>query len=317
MQPEVRTYLEDIRSQLYLRDDLEKQLIAELNCHLQQRISELTTQGYTTKEATELAINSFGNAESVSRLLYEACSKGRWTDAFKLSLPHFVAAAVFASSPLFKTEIIILILGIFIFVSLCGWLRDKPDWSYSWLGYSLLPLFAVGFLLIPTITQFVNALFGSASFPDASTMIMIAIYYILAIVILFRVSFHAVKRDWLLAALMLAPLPIIGCWLFHMQQANGIYTDAELNLFNRPVAQALFVLGFTSVLFIRLRQRVLKVGVAITVTAISMMVIGQTLWGDIGFFGLMGLSLFSLLIFIIPAVTNAAIGHGTSIPDNV
>jgi uncharacterized membrane protein len=77
----------------------------------------------------------------------------------------------------------------------------------------------------------------------------------------------------------------------------------------------LLVLGFTSVLFIRLRQRLLKAGVAVTVLFISMMVVGQSLWGDVGFFGLLGLSLFSLLIFVIPAITSAAIGHGDPLLD--
>ncbi|MDD2252103.1 MAG: permease prefix domain 1-containing protein [Dehalococcoidales bacterium] len=315
MQPEVRTYLEEVRSHLYLRTDVEKQLIAELDSHLQQNIEERLNQGQTKDEAIFQAIQAFGKAEEVARLLYEACCKGTWTDALKLSLPHFLAAALFISSPLHKAEFLLLLYGVFISVSFFGWLRGKPDWLFSWLGYTLLPVFAGGFLLAPTISQALRSAFGNGAFPSAGLTAEVAIYYLLAIWLVLRISIKVIKRDWLLASLMLAPLPIVGCWMFHVQQAGGFYTGVEYEYFNQPVSQALMVLGFTSVLFIRMRRRVLKAGVAITVSAISMMGVAQSLWGDIGFFGLMGLSLVSLIIFIIPAITSAAIGHGDSLLD--
>lgn len=315
MQPEVRIYLEEVRSHLYLRTDIEKQLITELNSHLQQKINDLVSQGYSQEEAIKNAIIAFGKAESVARLLYEACCKGSWIDALKLSFPHFLAALIFVSSPLHKTVIILPIFGIFIAVSLLGWLRGKPDWLYSWIGYTMLPLFAGGFLMIPIVRQFINAMFADGLFPPIGLFIVVVIYYLLAVWIVLRVSLQVIKRDWLIASLMLAPVPIIGCWLFHIQQTSGLYTGVEIEYLTQPVAQALLVLGFTSVLFIRLRQRLLKAGVAVTVLFISMMVVGQSLWGNIGFFGLLCLSLFSLSIFVIPAITSAAIGHGDPLLD--
>jgi hypothetical protein len=315
MQTEVRIYLEEVRSHLYLKTDLEKQLINELNSHLQQKIDDLTSQGLSEEDAIHQAILSFGRAENVARLLYEACCKGSWADALKLSFPHFLAAVLFVSSPLHKTEVLLPLFGIFISVSLFAWARGKPDWLYSWVGYTLLPLFAGGFLLAPAITQSFEAIFGEGAWPSTGLLIEVALYYLLTIWVVLRISLQVIKRDWLLASLMLAPVPIIGCWLFYTQQAGGFYAGMEFDYLNQPVAQALMVLGFTSVLFIRMRRRVLKAGVAITVSAISMMVVGQALWGDIGFFGLLGLSLFSMLVFIIPAITNAAIGHGDPLPD--
>ncbi len=310
MQPEVRTYLEKVRSHLYLRADVEKQLITELNSHLQQKIDDLTSQDCPQEEAVRQAIFSFGEAESVARLLYEACCKGSWADALKFSLPHLLAAVIFASAPFHKVPVLLPVFVLFILVSLAGWLHGKPDWLYSWVGYTLLPLFAGCFLLLPITGRFINALFGSGSFSSWGTLIAAIGYYILSACILLNVSLHAIKRDWLLASLMLAPLPIISCWLYHMQQAGGFFTGADIEQLNQPVAQALIVLAFTAAVFVRLRQRVLKAGVIVTVLMISMMVVGQSLWGNIGFFGALGLSLFSLLVFIIPAVTNAAIGHG-------
>ncbi|MDD4635267.1 MAG: permease prefix domain 1-containing protein [Dehalococcoidales bacterium] len=315
MQPEVRIYLEEVRSHLYLRMDIEKQLTAELNSHLQQKINDLVMQGYSQEEAIKNAIISFGKAESVARLLYEACCKGSWIDALILSFPHFLAALVFVSNPLHKAEIILPIFGIFIAVSLFGWFRGKPDWLYSWVGYTMLPLFAGGFLLIPIVGQFINAVFAGGIFPPIGLFIGVGFYCLSAVWIVLKLSLQVIKRDWLLASLMLAPLPIIGCWLFHIQQTGGLFTGIEIEYLTQPVAQALLVLGFTSVLFIRLRQRLLKAGVAVTVLFISMMVVGQSLWGDVGFFGLLGLSLFSLLIFVIPAITSAAIGHGDPLLD--
>ncbi len=310
-----RNYLCQVRARLHLKEELENQLISELSSHFYEKTSELKKQGLSDEEAAKKAIESFGAPEEVAQLLYEACSKGSMKDALKLSTPHFIVAALFASGLLHNFQVVLPAFGVVLVVAVSGWWRGRPDWLYSWIGYALMPLFAGVFLLLPVIQQVIMALFYGGSLPATGLLIGAVAFFLMALWIILTISVQVIRRDWLIASLMLAPVPIIACWLFHMHYGGGILGGSEFVHLNQPIAQALMVLGFTSVLFIRLRQRIIKTGVIITVSIISMMMIGQSFWGDIGFFGLMGLSLVSLTIFILPAITEALIGQGEPLSD--
>jgi hypothetical protein len=316
MLPEVKHYLDEVKSRLYLRREVECQLIHELDSYFEEKIADLQKQGIPEEQAARKAIEDCGPPEKLSRLLYEACSRGSWTIALKLSLPHFLAAALFASSSLHKLEILLLAFAIVSSVSLYGWRRLIPDWLYSWVGYALLPLFGGGFLLLPLVWDTLTSVLSGNMIPAVGILLVIAACYMIGMWLVLRISMTVIKRDWLLASLMLAPVPIIGCWLFHLQQTTGMNGVASLPDLNQPVAQGLLLLGITSVLFIRLRPRLLKAGAIITVSSISMLSVGQSLWGNLGFWGLMGLSIFSLIFFLVPAVTHLFIARSQTLPDN-
>ena len=111
---------------------------------------------------------------------------------------------------------------------------------------------------------------------------------------------------------MLVPLPIIGSWLFRIEQAGGLFQGpaAALHLWDAAMASAFIVLGITSALFIRLRQRVLKVGAVIAVGSVALVMLCHNLWGGLGFFGLSGLLVFMIAFLFTPALIEAKVGHG-------
>ena len=76
------------------------------------------------------------------------------------------------------------------------------------------------------------------------------------------------------------------------------------------MALVFVVLGITSATFIRLRQRVLKVGAVTIVGSIALAMVGNNLWGGLGFFGLLALFLTMLAFLFSPALVEARIGHG-------
>jgi hypothetical protein len=111
---------------------------------------------------------------------------------------------------------------------------------------------------------------------------------------------------------MLVPLPILGCWLFNIEQVGSFFpgSGAELHQWDTPMALSLVVLGITSATFVRLRQRALKVGALITVGSIALMMVVHNLWGDLGFFGLLAFALSMLAFLFIPAVLGTAVRPG-------
>ncbi len=141
---------------------------------------------------------------------------------------------------------------------------------------------------------------------------LIAALIVFSVWVIVRTTIRVVKRDWILASLMLVSLPVVGTWLFNLEQVGGLFegTGAALHQWDVPMALALAVLGVTSATFVRLRQRVLKIGALTTVGTLALAIVSYNLWGDIGFLGLLGASLLSLLFLLSPALLETRIGHG-------
>lgn len=316
MLPEVRQYLDEVRSHLHLDPLTEKRIISELYTYFQERVTELKEQGISETYATRDAIKSFGRARVVARLMYEAYSKGSWADTVRSSLPHLIVAVLFAAH-LWSHFLAVIAFASIVGVTLFGWWHGKPSWLYSWIGYSLFPLLVIGYVSRSTLRQAVSFLLrGEGLLPSTWLLVLLFVFHLLSLWIIISTTKRVVKRDWILASLMLVPLPILGSWLFNIEQVGSLFqgTGAALHQWDTAMALALIVLGVASAIFVRLRQRVLKVGALITVGSISLAVVGHNFWGDLGLFGLLTMSLFMLVFLLIPALVEARIGHGEETP---
>ena len=310
---EVRNYLDEVRAHLHLPINTERQVISELYTHFQERVAELQQEGIPEQEATKTAIESFGRAREVARLIYEAHSKGSWTNAVMACLPHLIGAGLFASHLWHRPLLALIAFTLVVCVTLLGWWHGKPNWLYSWIGYALLPLLIIGYASWFPIQQALSFLLWREGFLPSSWLLALVItFYVLSLWFIVSTTIRVVRRDWLLATLMLVPLPIVGCWLFNIEQAGSSFqgAGAGLHQWDMPMALTLVVLGVTTATFIRLRQRVLKVGALITVSSVALVMVAHTLWGNLGFLGLLALSLSMLIFLFTPALLEAIIGHG-------
>jgi hypothetical protein len=314
MLPEIRNYLEEVRVHLHLDPITEGRVLSELHTYFQEKITELKEQGFIEIEAGREAIKSFGRARAVARLLYEAHSRGSWIEAMKTSIPHLLIAGLFYihlwHNPVLVPIVFLAIVGITLF----GWWHGKPNWLYSWIGYSLFPLLLAGFISWPTILQAVFLLREQGTPPSWPYLLLVLVLYILSLVIIISTMIRAVKRDWILASLILVPLPILGSWLFNIEQSGGLFqTDSpSLHQWDAIMAAVLLVLAAASATFIRLRQRILKVGALTTIGVIAGTIAIHNIWGEIGFWGLLVTSILLLLFLLSPALLEARIGHGES-----
>lgn len=313
MLPEVRDYLDEVRSHLHLAPATERQVIGELYSHFEERVAELKRDGIPEKEATRAAIESFGRARVVARLMYEAYSKGSWTDAVMACLPHLIVAGLFVSHLWNHPLLAPIAFALVVCVVLFGWWHGKPNWLYSWVGYALLPLLIVGYTARFAPEQAISFLLrGEGSLPSVWFLALVLILYVLSLWLIVSITIRVVRRDWVPASLMLVPLPIVGCWLYNIERVGSFFpgTGAALHQWDVPMALALVVLGVTSALFMRLRQRLLKAGAVITVGSIALTMVAHNLWGSLGFFGLLVFALLMLVFLFMPALLEAIIGHG-------
>lgn len=313
MLPEVRNYLDEVRSHLHLDPLTEKRVIGELYTHFQERIAELQDRGISERDAGKVAIESFGRARVVARLTYEAYSKGSWSEAAKAALPHFLIAGLFLAhlwrQPVLAPLVFITIVGVTLF----GWWHGKPNWLYSWIGYAFLPLLIMGFTSRPVVEQAASFLFWGSNTPPSWTPVSLLLsLFSLSLAIIISTTVRVVKRDWILASLMLVPLPIVGSWLANIEQAGGLFqgNGATLYQWDGVMALVLVVLGLASAIFIRLRQRILKAGALVTIGTIAGAIAVHTFWGNLGFFSALGAAFLLLLFLLSPALLEAKIGHG-------
>lgn len=311
MSPEILAYLEEVRLHLRLDPGTERRVIREFCSHLEERVSELRADGLGERQASRVAIESFGRPRAIAREMYEAHSKGTWGEAALAALPHLLLAAVFVTQLWSEPLLAAIALLSVPCVTLYGWWHGKPGWMYPWIGYSLLPLFIGGYASAPVLWQGFSFLTGGAGvFPDAWLLLIVVVFLGSSVWVVGSTAVRVVRRDWILASLMLVPLPVVGGWLVNTTLGRGALSAEAFQNSAVPLAVALFSLGVTSAVFIRLRQRVLKVGALIIVGFIATAAVGHDLWGEAVFAGLLISALVLLAVLLSPALVEARVGHG-------
>jgi hypothetical protein len=312
MLPEIRDYLTEVRSHLHLDPPTEWWIIRDLHGYFEEKIGDLRNAGLSEREAARVAIESCGRPRVMARRMYEAHSKGSWNEAAIACLPHLIIAGLFLSH-LWRHPIVApIVLGAIIYITLYGWWHGKPSWLYPWAGYSLLPLLIGGYLSWPTLHQAASSLLGGDGlFPNIWILLVICALFVSSFWIIARTTIRVARRDWILASMMFVPLPIFGWWLVSLERFGGLFsTNTEaLQLSDVPMALALVTLAVTSATFIRLRQRVLKVGALIAIGSIALAMIAHDKWGDQGFLGLLVTSFILLLFLLSPILLKAKPEH--------
>ncbi len=272
MLPKLKQYLARVKSCSKLDPTAESEIVRELQTHFEDEIGELCQAGYSTAEAEDVATKRFGAPEALGRQIYEVYSKGTWSQALLAAVPHFLLAFTFGLHLWRNNFWLSAIALIVVSVTLYAWRRGKPSWFYSWLGYSLLTLFVIVFLVLLAVGH------GLSRFMLGSGMqwVVMAAYVPVALCLLGYAIVCIVRRDWLLASFMLLPFPAIVAWFFALQQGPGLaaYSKGGLPGSEHGVAFTFLALGGAAGTFIRLRQRLLKT----TVLAVGTLLILAMVW---------------------------------------
>ncbi|MDO8568140.1 MAG: permease prefix domain 1-containing protein [Dehalococcoidales bacterium] len=241
-------YLENVRQNLKLNRSEEQEVIGELQSHIEDTLQELTQSGLSDEEASRECMSLLGSANSVARQLYEAHSQGNWRQTLMASMPHLLFGLSFALNWWHHAGWLIVLMGLVLAATVYGWWRGKPAWAFPWLGYSLLPVLAFGILLI--------------NLPAPWKLLAIPLYFPLALWWLYSVVTQATRRDWLFSSLMLLPLPIMIGW-FLVVESEGVFSRVTLERvydFAPSIGLTFLVMALSIATFIRLRQRILRIG---------------------------------------------------------
>jgi len=71
-------YLDSIRYNLRLDLSIEREVMNELESHIEDELQELKETGLSEEEAVNTCVRLLGSAKVVARQIYEAHSQGTW-----------------------------------------------------------------------------------------------------------------------------------------------------------------------------------------------------------------------------------------------
>ncbi|HTO23348.1 MAG TPA: permease prefix domain 1-containing protein [Spirochaetia bacterium] len=318
MQRQVAAYLDEVRNHLYLDPRTERRVISELSTHFDEKVEDLRDQGLSEDEAAHSALASFGDARNIARLLYEAHSRGSWTDALIGCQPHLIVAALFATHVWRMPLLLGSAFAAIVVIALLAWRNGGVAWVYSWMGYAALPLLLLaGYLSLDPLSRAVAFVFSGQGAPPP--LWHVGLLGALDLFILWLVAATAIavaRRDWLLLSLMLLPIPVVGLWLVTVLPSAGILGEvvrgfeARFSRWDASMGYLFVLLGATTALFVRLRQRSLKVLAVIVVGIVGGALAARTLWGGLGLFRTLAVALCLFLFLTVPLLLRTVLGHG-------
>jgi len=316
MRPEVRRYLDEVRSHLHLDPRTERRVINELSTHFEEKVGDLELQGVPEDDAVLDALKSFGESRSIARLMYEAHSRGSWTEALIGCQPHLIVAALFATHVWRHPLLLGTAFAAIVIIALLGWRSGGTSWMYSWIGYAVLPLLVASYLSMDPVARTVSFYISGHGAPAPVLQLAIrAILYVFTLWLIASTAVTVARRDWILLSLMLLPLPVLGLWTVTVTQSAGVLVDvlhsieSRFSRWDSAMGYFFAALGITTALFVRVRQRALKVGTVIIVGIVGSAAALRSLWGDLGLFRLLAVSLCILLFLTVPLLLSAMLGH--------
>ncbi len=216
----------------------------EFRAHLEDLCRNLRWSGLSEEEASDTAIESFGNAQLIAQGLLRVHSRGTWQDAFLTSLPHLLVAMLLTVCFRYGVAcgiacVLVTAVGLYHAVS-----RRAPSWSFSWLGYCLLPFIIAVFLLLDATRWW--TILGVAYIPCAVLLVV----YIIKL---------TASRDVLYVSLMLAPWVVIFAWCMATQRFGdlqmGHIDSYELRVHARELVGSFVALAISSFVFVRIATR--------------------------------------------------------------
>jgi hypothetical protein len=290
MTPELTRYLESIKYRSRLGFPDEKWVMSELEAHLEDKLQELTASGLTEAEAMQTCLGQMGGSELIARRIYEAYSQGSWKQVLLASMPHLLFGLLFVLNYWHYPGWLSLGLLLTLATTIYGWWHGKPAWVFSWLGYTLLPIIILGLLLL--------------YLPDVWALLTLIIYFPVALWWLFRLIIQTTKKDWLFSSLMLLPLPIIIGWFLAVSPAGRFNETSfqRLGYFAPWIGLSFIALALTIAVFLRLRQRALRVGLLAASGLLTLTLVVYYTTGRLDTLTFLGLILVMWGVLLVPPV---------------
>ena len=295
-------YLDSVRGNLRLDPLAEKEIIDELQTHIEDKLQELREDGLSEDEAANTCVRLLGSAKLVARQIYEAHSQGTWRQTLLASTPHLLFALLFALNWWQGITWLLVMLILVLSTTVYGWWHGKPTWLFPWLGYTLLPVVAAGLFLL--------------YLPKGWSWVAVLFYIPLTLWLVYSITVQTIRRDWLYTSLMLLPVPIVIGWFLVVEPLDKFpqYWLEHIHQLAPWMGLSFLTLAIAVATFIRLRQRWLKTTVLVISGLITLIIVAFYAEGRLSLPSFLILIVLMLGLLLTPALVERKIRYGRQQP---
>ena len=305
----INNYLNSLARRLHLDPQHEREILEELQAHIEDKAAELEAGGLDRETALACAVEEMGAPRTLASRMYAVHSTGVWRDVVLAMLPHFLLAALFALHLWSHYFLVSLVLVGIAFVTWRNWRAGHPSkWSYTWMGYTLaapaiswlLSLIALGYGAWTLLTT------GELPFNTALFFLLVG-YVPFSMWIVYNVVSKIVKRDWLLVSLTALPFPFLTSWVLFLNWSGGLWSDHAERMQQSDTARAciFLALAITTAVFLKVGPRLVRIGLLAVITSILIVITALSLPVDLGFVAVGLMILASVAFLLSPAVLDA------------
>jgi hypothetical protein len=305
----INNYLNSLARRLHLDPHREREILEELQAHIEDKAAEKEAEGLDRETALACAIEEMGAPRTLASRMYAVHSTGIWRDVLLAVLPHFLLAALFALHLWSHYFLVTVVLVCIAFVTWRNWRAGHPSqWSYTWMGYTLAAPAISWLLSLITLGYGGWTLLTTGQLPFNVVLFVLLIGYVpFSMWIVFNVVSKIAERDWLLVSLTALPFPFLTSWVLFLNWSGGLWNDhAERMQQSDTVRVFIFLaLAVTTAVFLKVGPRALRIGLLALITCILIVITALSLPVDLGFVAVGLMILASLAFLLSPAVLEA------------
>ena len=308
----VRAYLGDIGKHLHLATPDEREILTEIRDHIEDSAQDLMDEGIPLDDAFSSAIDGLGGPKGIARKMYEVHSQGSWYHTALAVLPHIFLSLLFAFGLWTSPGWLVALLAAAVVISIFGWKRGRPTWTYPWLGYTLVaPIVSWG-LAMSAVGYGAWGVLTKGSLPLGSPIYVASFVYVtVSLWVVIRVMTRVAQRDWVMASMTVLPIPFLVYWFiffYHEQLLSAGRVSPQFDGVETSAAIVFLILAAATALFFRISRRVVRVGLLL-VTVPSMFVLAWFSYqGGPGYMALFTFFALSLGVVLGPALLDLMSG---------
>jgi hypothetical protein len=294
----ISEYLNRVKNNLRLDPPVEKEILSELETHIEDEVKELKQKGLHDEDAENLCLKLLGSDKTVARSIYESRSQGTWQQALMASLPHLLFGVIFILNWWRGIVPVLIALVVIFATAIYGWWHSRSTWLFPWLGYSLLPVLIAGLSLL--------------YLPAGLSWVAIILYLPLAAWLVIRVLSQTIKKDWLDISLMLLPMPMIVGWIAvtEFNSLTDIKNVVDTESYYPWIGLGFLALALGVITFVRVRKRWMKISVLFMTGIITLTLVSYYTGGKLTTITFLVLLLLMASIFLIPALLENGVKSG-------
>ena len=305
----INNYLNSLARRLHLDPQHEREILEELQAHIEDKAAELEAQGLDRDTALNCAVEEMGAPRTLASRMYAVHSTGVWRDVALAMFPHFLLAALFALHLWSHYFLVSLVLLGIAFVTWRNWRAGHPSkWSYSWMGYTLAAPAISWLLSLIALSYGAWTLVTTGRLPFNTVLFFLLVGYVpFSMWIVYNVVAKIAKRDWLLVSLTALPFPFLTSWVLFLNWSGGLWSDHAERMQQSDTARAciFLALAITTAVFLKVGPRLVRIGLLAVITSILIVITALSLPVDLGFVAVGLMILASVAFLLSPAVLEA------------